>query len=203
MNKSTLIATALITSLASAPLFAGHGRDHNRHGHGYDRYSNYDNSHRGRHNRSFTARARVVDVEPILRIVRVPDRHRRCWDEQVQHSGHNGDDVSRGEGLIAGGIIGGVIGNQVGKGEGNKAATVLGTIIGATVGHDMARGSSSQPQSYTTTEQRCHTSRDYYEEERVDGYRVTYRYQGQEFSRRMDHHPGRWVDVQVRISPRY
>lgn len=214
MKIKTTLTTAALALLASAPLYAGHDYG-DRYDPRYDRFERHDNGvrrHGQRGNHSFIDRARVIHVEPIHHTVRIPDRHRECWDEEVYDTRydnhnyrHNSDDVSGGEGLIAGGIIGGVIGNQVGKGDGNKAATVLGTIVGATVGHEMAKGGSnySEPQRYPTTRQRCSSRSDYYEEQRAAGYRVTYRYQGQEFTRHMDYHPGRWVEVRVNVTPRH
>ncbi|OOZ40456.1 hypothetical protein BOW53_07750 [Solemya pervernicosa gill symbiont] len=191
MKSSHTITSALILALTAAPIYAGHGNYNDRYDRDYGRSTH----------KSFTDRARVIDVDPILQTVRVPTRHRHnrnCWEEEVHHSGRS--DVAPGAGLIAGSIIGGVIGNQVGKGKGNKAATVFGTVVGAAVGHEMARGSDNRD-DYTTTVTRCDKRRDYREREEIVGYQVRYRYNGHTFSRRMNRDPGKWVRVKVKVSP--
>lgn len=183
MKTRSIVAGAVLMSLAAAPALAGYGHPGN-----WEQESHH----------AFTDRARVVDVDPIHEAVRVPTRQRECWEEEAYHS--DGGDVRSGEGLIAGSIIGGVIGSQVGKGDGRKAATIVGTILGAAVGHDMAKGSNGA-RPYPTTETRCQVKRDWYEEDRIVGYRVTYRYQGHTYTRRMERDPGRWVDVRVDVTP--
>ena len=172
MNKRLLLIPVL-TGLASAPLYAG---QYNRHG-------------------GFQDRARVVDVSPIMEIVEVPSEHRECWTEEVygSRSRHSG------AGMIVGSIIGGVIGHQIGRGDGRKVATVAGTVIGAAVGHDADRNARSQP--YSNTEHHCRVSTDYIQEERLRGYRVTYRYHGETFTTETDRHPGKFIPVRVQVTP--
>ena len=169
----------------------------------HDRYEAKSKQSRPMHHLAFVDKAKVIDVEPIVKVVRRSIPQRECWDEEVYHEGQYRDEgVSAGEGTIAGTIIGGVIGSQVGKGDGNKAATIAGAVIGAAVGHDMAKGSDggySEP--YSSTETRCETRHDVTEHERVTGYRVTYRYQGHEFTKRMARDPGKFVEVRVRVMP--
>lgn len=186
MNTTSIVATALTLSLGATPALAGYGGQ-------------------WRHGNAFTDRARVIDVDPIHETVRVENPRRDCWKEQAvardYEDGHDGDDVRAGEGMIAGSIIGGVIGSQIGKGDGRKAATVLGTIVGAAVGRDMASGGGHGRRAWPAAGTRCRVSYDTHEEERIVGYRVTYRYQGKTFTRRMDHDPGRWLRVRVRVLP--
>jgi uncharacterized protein YcfJ len=145
--------------------------------------------------------ARVVHVEPIVRQVRTETPRRECWDETryVESQPHISDPAVGGRTLL-GGIIGGVIGHQFGSGRGNDAATIAGAVIGSGVGYDSARRRAE-----TTTEervvQRCATQyeRDY--EERIDGYRVTYEYNGREFTTRMPYDPGKTMRVHVAVAP--
>lgn len=172
MNNKLLLIP-LLSALASAPLQAmGYG------------------PHGGFHDK-----ARVVDVRPIIEIVEVPNERRECWTEEVYGSRSR----NAGAGMIVGGIIGGVIGNQIGRGDGRKVATVAGTVIGAAVGADADRQARSQP--YSNTEHHCRVTTDYLQEERLRGYRVTYRYQGQTFTTEMDHDPGKFVPVRVQVTP--
>ncbi len=157
----------------------------------------------GRHGQGFVDTAKVVDVEPIVRTVRVQTPRRECWDEEVRRplSARHGDSAGS---MIVGGLIGGVIGHELGrrvnKGRGRPAATIAGTLIGASIGHDQSSGRAEREHEYAY-EQRCQTYTDHHTEERVDGYRVTYRYKGEEFVTRMPYDPGKRLRVRVRVSP--
>jgi uncharacterized protein YcfJ len=143
--------------------------------------------------------AQVVDVVPISRIVEVSHPHRQCWDQEVRHRAQSQQGPHLG-GIIIGGVVGGVVGNRFGKGNGNKAMTAAGTIIGAAVGNEMAQD-RHPPQTYTTVEQRCETTRSRHTEERIIGYDVRYRYNGQEFVTRTEHDPGPRLKVRVAVTP--
>ena len=144
--------------------------------------------------------ARVIDVQPLYRTVRVPRDERECWDERVAYRDRHGGSDSYTP-VIVGGIIGGVVGSHIGKGRGRDAATVAGTLLGASIGRDVARSSGGYEDVHYTTETRCRVRKVYDEEERLDGYRVTYRYRGRTFVARMPHEPGRRIRVRVRVTP--
>lgn len=151
----------------------------------------------------FEDRAKVIQVEPLVRIVRVSDPVRECWDEPVTHTRYH-----RGRGgadsytpAILGGILGGVVGNQFGGGSGKDVLTVAGTVLGASIGSDAGRRGHGYREHYTTTETRCSVRERYREVEEHDGYMVTYRYRGQEYRSHMDHHPGKFVRVRVDVQP--
>jgi uncharacterized protein YcfJ len=102
--------------------------------------------------------------------------------------------------MIAGGIIGGVLGHALGeRHRDGDIATVAGTIIGGAIGRDMA--SRQLRGGYVSREHRCQVSNKFYEEERVAGYQVTYRYRGRLFNRVMDQAPGKFVRVRVMLEP--
>jgi uncharacterized protein YcfJ len=146
----------------------------------------------------FYDEARVVDVRPVKELVRVAAPQEECWTEPVRHVHRSGPDT--GTYALTGTLIGGVLGNQIGKGDTRRAATAVGAVAGAMIGSDMAR-SRQQTQVYTTQEQYCQVVDRFYEEERHVGYRVTYRYKGQDYTRTMAHHPGRTVRVRVTVDP--
>lgn len=154
---------------------------------------------------SFTDTARVVDVQPIVRTVRIEHPRRECWDEEVPRAAESHQNHNPG-GMIVGGIVGGLMGHAIGrrvnKGRGRYAATAAGTLIGAAVGHSATehkhRHASSNGYEYR---ERCRTYVDYTTEERVDGYWVTYLYQGEEFRTRMGRDPGDTIPVRVRVVP--
>ncbi len=164
--------------------------------------------------------AEVVDVDPIVRRVRVTTPRRECWSETRYDYETRYESVPVGRGgytpphqgaagrMILGGIIGGVIGHQIGSGDGNRAATVAGALIGSAIGHDAAHRRSG-PQ-YATREvreerpyevERCDVRYDEDFEERIDGYRVTYLYNGREHTTRLPYEPGDRIRVRVDVRP--
>lgn len=174
--KMKMLILPLVMALASAPALAGHGYGHQKKKH--------------RAPDRMVVKARVSQVEPIVEVVQTPQQHRECWNEEVRGSTtrHSAD------GMLVGAIIGGVIGHNVGNRRNRDTATAVGTVIGASIGHDSGRR-YQQPYSYT--EQRCSVSTDYIEEERILGYRVSYNYQGEQYTTRMDRDPGRYVSLRV------
>ena len=144
--------------------------------------------------------ARVVHVEPIVRRVHVESPRRECWDETryVESPPHISDPGVGGRTLL-GGIIGGVIGHQIGSGRGRDAATVAGSVIGASVGYDAAARRSSEVQERTV--QRCDVRYERNVEERIDGYRVTYEFNGREYDTRLPYDPGEKIRVRVAVAP--
>lgn len=143
--------------------------------------------------------ARVIDVEPVVRLVEVETPERHCWEEPVQrHYGGGGHDSITP--LILGGIFGGVVGNQFGGGAGKDLLTVGGAILGASIGYDSSR--HHRGRGYRTElETRCEVSYHRHHEEHIDGYRVTYVYNGQIYVRHMQHTPGRRIKIRVKLTP--
>lgn len=143
--------------------------------------------------------APVTHVEPIVRQVRVETPSRECYDESryVESRPHISDPQVGGRALL-GGLIGGVIGHQIGHGRGRDAATVAGALVGAGVGYDAgARRSSSVHEEIV---QRCDVRYESRYEERVDGYRVTYEYNGREYTTRLPYDPGERIRVRVAVA---
>ena len=184
--KRTLIATALLA--AAAPALAA--------------------------SESFTDRARVVDVAPIVE--RIPVSREQCWNDRVR--GYEERRVTRsdtgaaiGPGTVLGAIVGGVAGHQVGSGRGNDAATAAGAVIGGLIGNQVDRDQGRVgPGGPRVTEvervpverdvERCRVVQEV-REARV-GYDVRYVYNGREFRTRLDRDPGRFLRIAVNIEPR-
>ena len=146
--------------------------------------------------------ARVISSEPIIRYVTVNTPVRECWQETEYYT------VERpvpGSGVrtLVGAMVGGVIGHQFGSGRGNDAATVAGTLIGAAVGSDAARQrhDGHDVERIARPVERCETRYQSRREERIDGYRVTYRYHGQKYVTEMPYDPGRRIRVRVDVRP--
>ena len=147
--------------------------------------------------------ARVISSEPILRYVTVKTPVRECWQDTEYYTVDRPVPGS-GASTLVGAIVGGVIGHQFGRGRGNDAATVAGTVIGAAIGNESAKRRYGAPYASTTYSrpvERCETRLETRREERIDGYRVVYRYNGQKYETRMPYDPGRELRVRVDIRP--
>lgn len=144
--------------------------------------------------------APVTHVEPIVRQVRVETPRRECYDDvrTVETRPHISDPEVGGRTLL-GGIIGGVIGHQFGSGRGRDAATIAGAAIGANVGYDSARRNYSNVEERVV--QRCAVRYETEYEERIDGYRVTYEYNGRSYTTRLPYDPGERMRVRVAVAP--
>jgi uncharacterized protein YcfJ len=157
------------------------------------------------------AYARVVDVEPIVRHVRISEPRRECWTEtryeDVSYTERVGPAPRPNPGaMILGGIIGAAIGNQIGHGDGRRAATVAGAVIGTAIGHDAStRGPGPNDRVVTESRpydaERCEVRYDERMEDRIDGYRVTYEYNGMRQTTRLPYDPGDRIRVRVDVRP--
>ena len=150
--------------------------------------------------------ARVVDVQPLTTRVRVTTPQRACWDEtRVDEHSNGAGPLPRtaAGGAVLGALIGGVLGHQIGHGHGRDAATAAGVVVGAAVGSQQAQRraayASAPPRQYTV--QRCETRYQETWEERTDGYRVTYVYNGRRQVTEMPNRPGERIRVRVDVSP--
>lgn len=140
--------------------------------------------------------ARVTDVQPIVRVVRTELPRRECVTEEVTRMTPERNATGS---TLAGAVIGGVVGNQIGRGNGRRAATAAGVLIGSSIGHSNAVRANTTPR--TSVEQRCNVYSEYHEEERIDGYRVSYEYGGAGYVTRMARDPGDRIRVQVSVRP--
>jgi len=141
--------------------------------------------------------APVTRVEPIVRQVRIETPRRECYDD-VRYVDSNPPQAA-GRTLL-GGIIGGVIGHQIGHGHGNDFATVAGAAIGAGIGYNSAMRQYGT-QTREETVERCDVRYDHEVEERIEGYRVTYEYNGREYTTRLPYDPGERIKVRVAVAP--
>lgn len=155
-----------------------------------------------RHQSYYQDTARVVNVEPIYKYTRY--RPRDCDDgyHRDRRNNYPRRHLSENTSTITGAIIGGVIGNQFGDGRGKTAMTIAGTVLGGSVARDSYR---NRPLGHSRDNRdQCRyvdDRNDYRNTRNIDGYRVTYRYNGQLFTTTMDHDPGRRIPVEVSIRP--
>ncbi len=149
--------------------------------------------------------ARVVAVDPLLREVRREVPVRECYDEARPVGRYDSRSGTAG-GTVLGGLIGGVVGNQIGKGDGRRVATVAGAILGAAVGHDIAEqrrdaAGTAAPRGREELVERCELRYETQREQRIDGYRVTYEYQGRTYQTRLAYDPGATLRIRVAVAP--
>jgi uncharacterized protein YcfJ len=203
IKKAVLGLSVVAFTLASAGAYAQDRYDGRYDDRSDDRSDDrYDDRYDSRYdNGDGYDYAKVVDVQPLTRRVRVTTPQRECWDEtRVDDRRNNGPRTSAG-GAILGAVIGGVLGHQIGSGRGRDAATAAGVVIGAGVGARQAERNASRPDSREYTVERCDTRYSDHWEERVDGYRVTYVYNGRRQVTQLPYKPGDRIRVRVDVSP--
>src|SRR5688572_7652173 len=184
INSKKIVSGALsvVFVVVSAGAVAQDQRYENDYEPGYDyrQDDRYDDRYDGRG--AVYEYAKVVDVQPLTRQVRVSAPQRECWDETRVDPGYNtagyGGPRTPAGGALLGAVIGGVLGHQIGSGRGRDAATAAGVVIGAGLGHQQAQrriaAANAPPQpAREYTVQRCETRYTNTVEERIDGYRVT------------------------------
>jgi uncharacterized protein YcfJ len=210
--KSTNMVMVLVAGALTVGSTGAFAQDHRYD----DRPPRYDDAYDTRYDDRYDERydadggydyARVVDVQPLTRRVRVSSPQRECWDEtrydDERDYGRPRARNSAGPTLL-GAVIGAAIGNQIGHGDGRRAATAAGAIIGAGVGNAQAgrrNGYEQPPPPRAYTVQRCETHYREDVQERIDGYRVTYVYHGRRGVTEMPYKPGDRIRVRVDVSP--
>ena len=204
---SGLVATVVATSTAAR---ADHypASDHDRGGQ-YTRYDSYDRDGRYRddgrydYGRDDYAWARVVHVQPIRQRVRISEPVRECWRETEHRP--DGPLSSRHIGsTLIGSVVGGVLGNQVGRGHGRQVARAAGALIGGAVAYNVSRERNAYDVGYRhdgRVVERCGVQyRDSWVE-RIEGYDVTYEYEGRRQTTWMSRDPGERIQVRVDVTP--
>ena len=129
--------------------------------------------------------ARITQVDRVTETVETP--REVCEDVAVTRQ-RPVNDPNRIAGTAVGAIVGGVLGNQVGGGSGKKIATAAGAVAGGLAGREVQQR-MQQGETYTTTEQRCRTVTD--SREKLIGYDVEYRIDGEAYSTRLEDAPER------------
>ena len=185
-GKYAILSGSVVTTLALAAgtALADHGPAYGRQGAVYDY-------------------AEVLSVEPNVRYVTVTTPVRECWDETRYYTVDHRPPGNVGSTLF-GAVLGGVIGHQFGSGRGNDAATVAGALMGAAIGNDSGR--RSEYGAYESTEyarpvRRCETRYTTRQEERIDSYRVIYRYNGRKYATDTPYDPGERIRIRVDVRP--
>ncbi len=149
-------------------------------------------------NESFTDTAKVISVTPIYRSISSTRPQRECWEEEVFYSEDAGGD-NTALNMIVGGAIGGALGHNIGRHS--DSAKIAGAVIGSAIGYDRAQRHRGRHKLRRGVEERCQTVYEQVSHERLDGYRVTYRYRGQTFTTITDEDPGKRLRLRITLTP--
>ena len=145
--------------------------------------------------------ATVVESLPIVQIVEVSTPQQQCWEEEYVVDRSYPRQGSRTP-LLLSTIIGGAIGNAVGHNKSNqRVGAVVGAVLGHSIGRDIMQRQQGPVVGAVETVERCQTVYDRHEEERIVGYRVTYNYNGRDYTIRTDSDPGDQIRVRVNVQP--
>ena len=133
--------------------------------------------------------ADVVAVKEVMTTVVTP--REVCEDVLVQRQAPV-KDPNRIAGTVVGGLAGGLLGSNIGGGSGKTVATVAGAVAGGYAGNQVQKG-MQQRDTVATTERRCKTVND--KSQKLGGYDVTYRLDGQTGTVRTSFKPGATLPV--------
>lgn len=142
------------------------------------------------------------------------DRYSRS-DDYDGRDGYDNDDGYRDGGsqagrtvaTVIGGIAGAVLGSKVGDGSGRYVGTAVGSMVGGMAGRSIYDSSQRNRQvTRRGTVRVCDpvpaNSGDYRDEdERLQGYDVTYEYANRTYRTRTNYHPGDRIRVRVDVQP--
>jgi uncharacterized protein YcfJ len=177
MNSNLLQIILLLTiSLLSSTVVAGHESKEQEN--------------------SYFAYGDVITAEPIIRHTSTRIPRTECRPTHTSYISHQAPARNNAMPTLIGGLLGGIIGHQFGGGSGKTALTIAGTFAGATIANNVNRR-----QRHYEEVKRCTVVHDVRNIENVEGYLVTYRYQGKQFTRTMDEHPGSRVRIRIQVEP--
>lgn len=169
--------------------------------------------------------ARVVRVDPI--IVGDSGSGQRCYDRadggyvpedrgyrddgyyradpyrEEPYRREAGSETGRQVAMVIGGLAGAVLGSKVGGGDARYIGSAVGGLIGGAAGRSVYEATTRD--HYRRSNVRVCEPVGYpqqygHENERVDGYNVTYEYGGRTYQTRRDYHPGERIRVRVDVS---
>jgi uncharacterized protein YcfJ len=178
MWVKTLTTVAVIGLFGANAALADH--DHDR-GYGY--------GHRGPE----LAYGRVVAVEPMVRYITVDRPRQECYDDYARRPAPGVAGTT-----AAGAVIGAAIGRQFGSGSGRDLATAAGAIAGGVIANQRAQRNLGYRE---VPVQRCEVVNDRTTERVIDGYVVSYVYQGRRYTTRTATPPGDRIQLAVDVRP--
>ncbi len=138
----------------------------------------------------------VVSSNPVYQVVRVNTPQEECWQEAVTVSNKSNSDTPE----ILGAIVGAGVGRLFGDGRGQDVATVAGAILGGSIGSDLEnkKNASGNQIQY---QQRCKVVDQYRDEERLQGYDVTFKLNDRLYTTRTRNDPGSSIQINFTVTP--
>ncbi len=137
----------------------------------------------------------VVSSSPVYQVVRINTPQEECWQEAVTVPTKSNSNTPE----ILGAIVGAGVGRLFGDGRGQDAATVAGAILGGSIGSDLENKNASGNQ--VQYQQRCRVVDQYRDEERLQGYDVTFKLNDRLYTTRTRNDPGSSIKVNFTVSP--
>jgi len=126
-------------------------------------------------------------------------------------SQYGGSTTGRNVATVIGGIAGAVLGSKIGGGTGSYAATAIGSMVGGMAGRQVYEKTQRDRYTPAGTVRVCdpvpvgrsdpYSGYSRSNDGRASAYDVTYEYNGRQYTRRMDYHPGDRVRVRVDVAP--
>jgi len=127
-------------------------------------------------------KAKVVNYTPVYRYVttRPPQTYCKPIRAHNTHSQYYGGKTHNKSTAIAGGIVGGLIGHAASEHQHKGLGTIIGAVIGSSLVHNSERTNKNDSRYDQVQQQNCVTTYKKAQKVRIlDGYRVTYRSQGE------------------------
>ncbi len=135
----------------------------------------------------------VVSSSPVYQIVRINTPQEECWQEAVTVSKKSNSNTPE----ILGAIVGAGVGRLFGDGRGQDVATVAGAVLGGSIGSDLENKNASANQ--VQYQQRCRVVDQYHDEERLQGYDVTFKLNDRLYTTRTKNDPGSSIRVKFTV----
>ena len=137
--------------------------------------------------------ATVLQSKPVYRIVEVTKEEQRCRTEEVVYQQPQRKSANNS---LVGGLIGAAVGHALGSRSKHRTGV---TIAGAVVGASIAGSDGHSVKKSRGYENRCELVPTSWEEERIIGYNVAYRYNGRTFETRLPFEPGDSLNLHLRL----
>ena len=153
-----------------------------------------------RHATTHYAYARVLAVQPVYR---QSVRHvETCYHDAVAHRRHARDSNAIVP-LMTGAVVGGAIVNATGpKRRAKQREIIAGAVVGGVIADRIIERRQNRRQRVAINGNRqCVRTQETHHGQQLQGYQVTYRYRGQEFSTFTRQHPGKRIRLAVNLTP--
>jgi len=145
--------------------------------------------------------APVVSADPVIEVVEERVPFETCREERVPIRGQEGFFGGSFTPTILGAVVGGTVGNVLGNNSSRRdVITGAGAVLGGSIGRDIGRRQQRNGGDFIV-ETVCTTEYEIRERERIGGYRVRYRYDGQILETRTATDPGGTIAVRTRVEP--